>query len=81
MRSREPLLQERLDRFGDTVRAARLAAGLSQEELAHRAGLHRTYIGSVERGERNVSLASAWTLADALDVTLAELVGSVSRRP
>jgi transcriptional regulator with XRE-family HTH domain len=44
--------------------------GLSQEELAHRAGLHRTYVGAVERGERNITLMSAQRLAEALGVTL-----------
>lgn len=72
--NRNPALQERLTRFGDSVRAARRDAGLSQEELAHRSGLHRTYIGSVERGERNISLASAWALADTLGVRLAALL-------
>jgi transcriptional regulator with XRE-family HTH domain len=51
-----------------------LDKGLSQEELAHAAGLHRTYIGSIERGERNISLGGAWRLADALEAPLAELL-------
>lgn len=72
--NRNPVLQERLTQFGDSVRAARRDARLSQEELAHRSGLHRTYIGSVERGERNISLASAWALADTLGVQLAVLL-------
>ena len=42
--------------------------GISQEELAHRAGLHRTYVGSVERGERNLGLDNIHALADALNV-------------
>ncbi len=55
-------------RFGESVRAARLAAGMSQEALAEQAGLHRTYVGGVERGERNVSLVNITALARGLSV-------------
>ncbi len=48
------------------------AAGLSQERLAAAAGLHRTYVGSVDRGERNVSLDNIYALADALEVPVME---------
>jgi transcriptional regulator with XRE-family HTH domain len=54
--------------FGTRVRELRTAAGLSQEQLGHVAGLDRTYIGSVERGERNISLDNIWRLSDALNV-------------
>ncbi len=60
--------------FGRRVRERRLALGLSQEALAERSGLHRTYVGSVERGERNISLDNIHTLAGALDVSPATLV-------
>jgi len=60
--------------FGDRVRAGRRLLGLSQEGLAERAGLDRTYVGSIERGERNVALLNLLRLAAALDVELAELV-------
>jgi transcriptional regulator with XRE-family HTH domain len=53
--------------FGKNVRILREALGISQEELGYRAGLHRTYIGSVERGERNVSLVNICKLAAALE--------------
>jgi transcriptional regulator with XRE-family HTH domain len=53
-------------RFGRNVKRLRTAAGLSQEELAARSGLHRTYISSVERGNRNVSLENIFALAEAL---------------
>lgn len=56
--------------FAHNVRELRVERGFSQEELAHRAGLHRTYVGAVERGERNITLLNAQRIADALDVPL-----------
>ena len=55
------------------MRALRQERGLSQEALAELAGIHRTYVGSVERGERNIALDNIWALADALGVSPAEL--------
>ena len=52
--------------FGQAVRQLRLARDLSQEELAHRSGLHRNYIGGIERGERNVGVKSVFALARGL---------------
>ncbi len=63
--------------FGKNLRERRLALGLSQEELAERADLHRTYVGSVERGERNVSLENIVRLADALKVKPSDLLKGV----
>ena len=60
--------------FGDRVRELRSAAGLSQEALADVAGLHRTYVGSVERGERNISLDNIYALAKALKVPASSLL-------
>jgi len=60
--------------FGANLRAARQAKGLSQEALAERAGVHRTYLGSVERGERNVSIDNMERLAHALGVELRDLL-------
>lgn len=60
--------------FGGNVRRSRVKVGLSQEALADRAGLHRTYVGAVERGERNITLVSAQRIADALQVKLSDLV-------
>lgn len=60
-------------KFGDRVRELRRARGFSQEELADRARIHRTYMGGVERGERNPCLKNIAALADALGVSLEEL--------
>lgn len=59
--------------FGDRIRELRRAAGLSQEELAEVAGLHRTYISSLERGRRNVGLDNIHVLSAALGVPPAKL--------
>lgn len=59
--------------FGARVRELRRGLGLSQEALVARTGLHRTYIGSVERGERNPSLDAIHALARGLDVPVADL--------
>lgn len=62
-----------LELFGNTIRTLRLQKGLSQEALAELCNLHRTYIGGIERGERNVSLINILHLAKALDVLPSEL--------
>jgi len=56
------------------VRTYRHAQGVSQEELADICGLHRTYVGSVERGERNVTLSTLEVLASALGVSVPRLL-------
>jgi transcriptional regulator with XRE-family HTH domain len=61
-------------RFGRRLRDLRKERGLSQEELAFRAGLHRTYVSSAERGERNVALINIERLATALGVDIRDLV-------
>lgn len=62
--------------FGKNVQIARQNLGISQEELAFRAGLHRTYIGMVERAERSISLQNAKKIADALNVKLDNLLNN-----
>ncbi|UNU23973.1 helix-turn-helix domain-containing protein [Microcoleus vaginatus] len=63
--------------FGEQVRKLRKARGLSQEELAELAELHRNYIGGIERGERNVALLNMVRLAKALGVSLSELLEGI----
>ncbi len=63
--------------FGTNIRRIREALGISQEELAHRAGLHRTYIGGIERGERNLGLNNLVKLALALETEPSELLKGI----
>lgn len=60
-------------RFGKAVRKRRQKLGVSQEEFADLCGLDRTYIGGIERGERNVSLVNIERISKALGVSLSEL--------
>ena len=68
------------DTFAANMRRFRHAAGLSQEALAALCGLHRTYIGSVERGERNISIDNMEAIAHALKRTVAALVSDFGER-
>ena len=54
--------------FGQAVREARKSLGLSQDEFAEISELHRTYVGGIERGERNPTLSSIWKIAHALQI-------------
>jgi transcriptional regulator with XRE-family HTH domain len=62
-----------LTAFGDIVREKRKERGLSQEDLAHKADLHRTYIGMIERAEKNITLENINKIAKALDTPISEL--------
>ena len=71
--------QKLLNAFGDLVREHRNKQGLSQEELAEYSGLHRTYIGSIERGERNLALININRISKALNVKPSDLLPDNSR--
>lgn len=62
-----------LKKFGERVRKFRKGLGISQEELADRSGLHRTYIGMIERAEKNITLVNIEKIASGLDTTIREL--------
>jgi transcriptional regulator with XRE-family HTH domain len=66
--------KEVLVKFGRRVRHARMKRGFSQEELAARAGVHRTYIGMIERAEKNITLVNIKKIADALQLKISRLV-------
>jgi transcriptional regulator with XRE-family HTH domain len=74
MSQRKRAEPDQLQRFGARVRELRRAKGLTQEELAEASGLDRSYVGSLERGERNISLRNIHRLADALEVDPRELL-------
>ncbi len=65
--------QEILVKFGQKVREHRLKIGLSQEELAARAEMHRTYIGMIERAEKNITLVNIEKVAHALEIKIKDL--------
>lgn len=75
------MAEELSRRFGELVRRLRLEKGYSQEEFSFRVGLHQTYVSSVERGERNVTIGTADRLAKALGTTLAGLFLMLERDP
>ena len=63
-----------LNLFGENVRKYRRKLDISQEELAHRADLHRTYIGMIERAEKNITLINMEKIANALEVKIEDLL-------
>lgn len=63
-----------LQQFGHRIKQLRKEKGLSQEALAHKAGIDRTYLPGIEKGTRNTSLKIANQLANALDITLSDLL-------
>ncbi len=76
MAAKDPMLRQ----LGQYLRRIREQRGRSQEELAHECGLHRTYIGAVERGEYNVTILTLRRITDTLGITLADAIESMSGR-
>ncbi|HIE24949.1 MAG TPA: XRE family transcriptional regulator [Anaerolineales bacterium] len=66
--------REILQKFGQKVRSERLAQNLSQEELAIKAGVHRTYIGMIERAEKNITLLNIEKISNALGISVSKLL-------
>jgi len=69
--------QDILKRFGERVRVLRKKTGKSQEDFAHQAGVDRTYMGGIERGERNIALRNIEKIANALGVPISDLMDGV----
>jgi len=67
------LNEEILIKFGKKVREKRKGKGLSQEQLAFKANLHRTYIGMIERAEKNITLLNIQKIANALEISIKEI--------
>lgn len=65
---------ERMIAFGKRVREVRKGRRISQERLAEIAGIDRSYMGNIERGEKNITLKKAYEICDALEVDIKELV-------
>ena len=65
--------------FGDKVRELRKEKGLSQEQLSFKADLHRTYIGMIERGEKNITLVNIEKIANALKVSINDLLNDTQK--
>ena len=63
--------------LGYNIRAERVRRGLSQDELSEKVGLHRTYIGNVERGEKNITVLNCSKIAEALNIKLSDLLQRV----
>lgn len=69
--------KEILVKFGNRIRDERLKQGLSQEKLASRAGVHRTYIGMIERAEKNITLENIEKIAKALNLSIFDIFKGV----
>jgi transcriptional regulator with XRE-family HTH domain len=71
-------MQQIQRKLGDRIRKLRSRRGWSQEQFAAVSGLHRTYIGAVERGEKNLTLSTLHTLAKTLDTSIAQLFRGIA---
>jgi transcriptional regulator with XRE-family HTH domain len=65
-------------KLGDRIRVLRSRKGWSQEEFAAVSGVHRTYIGAIERGEKNLTLSTLQTLVKTLDTSIAQLFRGIA---
>ena len=65
---------DRMIAFGKRVREIRKSKGISQERLAEMAGIDRSYMGNIERGEKNITLKKAYEICDALDIEIQNLI-------
>jgi transcriptional regulator with XRE-family HTH domain len=72
----EPLLIA----LGKVIRERRVSLGMSQEELAQKSGLHRTYVSDAERGIRNLTVGALWFLASGLGLQLKDIIGLTETR-
>ena len=72
-----PNLQKAL---GKRIRELRLKKGFSQESFADHCGLHRTYMGGIERGERNLTIQTVATVAKGLDLTMSQLLADIEKQ-
>lgn len=70
----EMTTDERMIAFGKRVREMRKSKGISQERLAEMAGIDRSYMGNIERGEKNVTLKKAYEICDALEIEIQVLI-------
>jgi len=77
MKNKTSIERSSLVHFGKRVRFFRNARGMSQEELAEIANVHRTYIGMIERGEKNATLLTIIRLANALNITAQEILKGI----
>ena len=70
----EMTTDERMIAFGKRVREMRKSKGISQEKLAEMAGIDRSYMGNIERGEKNITLKKAYEICDALEIDIKNIV-------
>ncbi|MBX9687578.1 MAG: helix-turn-helix domain-containing protein [Candidatus Obscuribacterales bacterium] len=74
-------VEPKLLTLGKFIKQKRMSLGLSQEELADRAGLHRTYVSDVERGIRNLTLGATWFIAHGLGLDLRDMIEAMDATP
>lgn len=77
MKKNKSLNSELIKRVATNIKHLRLDKGLSQEELAELSGYHRTYIGAIERGERNITLTTLETIAATLKISASKLLEEI----